>query len=158
MTLTLSLVMAPRKKTTEDPHKVVNLALGKRLAHLRTLRGLSQRELAERVNVVQVVVSNYEVGPAGVPVDMDVALQQDGSLVATRVSVISTGTTTLTVVSGPLMTVSSAVPVTYVIGAEQQGYLPTGLGGFGYVNFGNSQFEPSDQFKNLASLPFKATF
>jgi transcriptional regulator with XRE-family HTH domain len=62
MTLTLSLVMAPRKKTTEDPHKVVNLALGKRLAHLRTLRGLSQRELAERVNVVQVVVSNYEVG------------------------------------------------------------------------------------------------
>jgi transcriptional regulator with XRE-family HTH domain len=62
MALTLTLVMAPRKKTPEDSHKAVNLALGKRLAQLRTLRGLSQRELAERVGVVQVVVSNYEIG------------------------------------------------------------------------------------------------
>jgi hypothetical protein len=93
-----------------------------------------------------------------VPVDMDVAIQQDGSLVATRVSVISTGTTTLTVASGPLMTVSDAEPVTYVIGAAQQGYLPTGIGGFGFVNFGNSQFQAPDQFKNLATLPFAATF
>lgn len=62
MALTLTLVMAPRKNIAEDSHRAVNLALGKRLAHLRTLRGLSQRELAERVNVVQVVVSNYEVG------------------------------------------------------------------------------------------------
>jgi hypothetical protein len=93
-----------------------------------------------------------------VPVDMDVAIQPDGSLVATRVSVISTGTTTLTVVSGPLMTVSDAEPVTYVIGAAQQGYLPTVLGGFGYGNFGNSQFQAPAQFKNLASLPFTAAF
>ena len=62
MAFTLSLVMAARKDTTEDPHKTVNLALGKRLAQIRTLRGLSQRELAQRVNVVQAVVSDYEVG------------------------------------------------------------------------------------------------
>jgi transcriptional regulator with XRE-family HTH domain len=62
MGLTLTLVMAPRKKTPEDRRMAVNLALGKRLAQLRTLRGLSQRELAERVGVVQVVVSNYEIG------------------------------------------------------------------------------------------------
>jgi transcriptional regulator with XRE-family HTH domain len=62
MAFTLSLVMATRKDTTEDPHKAVNLALGKRLAQIRTLRGLSQRELALRVNVVQVVISDYEVG------------------------------------------------------------------------------------------------
>jgi transcriptional regulator with XRE-family HTH domain len=54
--------MATRKDTTEDPHKIVNLALGKRLAQIRTLRGLSQRELAQRVNVVQVVISDYEIG------------------------------------------------------------------------------------------------
>jgi hypothetical protein len=93
-----------------------------------------------------------------VPVDMDVALQQDGSLVATRVSVLSTETTTLTVENGPLLTVSNAVPATYVVGAAQQGYLPTPIGGLGYVNFGNSQFHASDQFKNLASLPFTAAF
>jgi transcriptional regulator with XRE-family HTH domain len=62
MAFTLSLVMATRKDSTEDPHKAVNLALGKRLAQIRTLRGFSQRELAQRVNVVQAVVSDYEVG------------------------------------------------------------------------------------------------
>ena len=71
MALTLKLVMATRKKTAEeDPHKAVNLALGKRLAHFRTLRGLSQRELAERVNVVQVVVSNYEIGKLRITAEM----------------------------------------------------------------------------------------
>ena len=62
MAFTLTLVMDPRKDISEDPHKAVNLALGKRLAHIRSLRGLSQQELAQRVNVVQVVISNYEVG------------------------------------------------------------------------------------------------
>ena len=38
MALTLTLVMAPRKKTSDDPHKAINLALGKRLAQLRALR------------------------------------------------------------------------------------------------------------------------
>ena len=62
MALTLTLVMAPRKISPQDAQKAVNLALGKRLAHFRNLRGLSQRELAQRVNVVQAVVSDYEVG------------------------------------------------------------------------------------------------
>jgi hypothetical protein len=93
-----------------------------------------------------------------VPVDMDAAIQQDGSLMATRVSVISTETTTLTVATGPLITVSSEGPVAYVTAGAQHGYLPTLIGGFGYVNFGNSQFHASDQFENLASLPFTATF
>jgi hypothetical protein len=94
----------------------------------------------------------------GVPVDMDVTIQQDGSLVATRVSVLSTETTTLTVVSGPLIAVSSGAPVTHVVEAAQQGYLPAQLGGLGPASFGNSQFQASDQFKNLASLPFTAAF
>jgi transcriptional regulator with XRE-family HTH domain len=54
--------MAPRKNSREDSQKAINIALGKRLAHFRNLRGLSQRELAERVTVVQAVVSDYEVG------------------------------------------------------------------------------------------------
>ena len=70
MALTLTLVMAPRRKTSEDPRKAVNRSLGKRLAQLRTLRNLSQRELAERVNVVQVIVSNYEVGKLRITAEM----------------------------------------------------------------------------------------
>ena len=77
---------------------------------------------------------------------------------AARVSVISTETTTLTVASGPLMSVSNAEPVTNVIGAAQQGYLPSGIGIFGLGNFGNSQFQVSGQFKNLTALPFTAAF
>ena len=53
MAFTLTFVMDPRKDISEDPHKAVNLALGKRLAHIRSLRVLSQQELAQRVNVVQ---------------------------------------------------------------------------------------------------------
>jgi transcriptional regulator with XRE-family HTH domain len=70
MTFTLTLVMAPRKNIADDPHKAINLALGKRLAQLRALRSLSQRELAERVNVVQVVVSNYEIGKLRITAEM----------------------------------------------------------------------------------------
>lgn len=95
---------------------------------------------------------------AGIPLDMDVAIQPDGSLVATRVAVISTDTTNLTVANGPLMTVSNVWPVTFVIGAAQQGYLPTAEGTFGYVNFNSAQFQTSGQFGNLASLPFTAGF
>ena len=38
---------------------------------------------------------------AGMPVDMDLAIQPDGSVVATRVPVISTDTDNVTVASGP---------------------------------------------------------
>jgi transcriptional regulator with XRE-family HTH domain len=62
--------MATRKSIADDPHKAVNLALGKRLAHFRTLRNMSQRELAERVSVVQVVVSNYEIGKLRITAEM----------------------------------------------------------------------------------------
>lgn len=94
----------------------------------------------------------------GVPVDFDVTLQPDGSMLATRVGVVSNDTSNLTVASGPLMTVSAAEPVAFVIGTAQQGYLPLAIGGFGYANFGNAQFQTSGQFGNLASLPFRATF
>jgi hypothetical protein len=95
---------------------------------------------------------------AGMPVDMDVAVQPDGSLMATRVSVINTDTTTLTLASGPLMEVAYSESVTFVIGATQQGYLPASDSGFNNVNYSNAQFQAPDQFKNLASLPFTAPF
>jgi transcriptional regulator with XRE-family HTH domain len=48
----------------------LNRALGRRLAHFRNLRGYSQRELARRVGVVQVVISDYEVGKLRITAEM----------------------------------------------------------------------------------------
>ncbi len=97
---------------------------------------------------------------AGLPVNMDLAIQPDGSFLATRVEVISTDITTLTLASGALMNVVNSPPVGFFIDESQTGYLPWGgVGsGFGSVNFGNAQFQISGQFENLASLPFTASF
>lgn len=58
--------------------------MGKRLAYFRKLRNYNQRELAERVGVVQVVVSDYETGKLRLSAEMalrfaaalDVPIQQ----------------------------------------------------------------------------------
>jgi len=97
---------------------------------------------------------------AGLPVNMDLAIQPDGSLLATRVQVMSTDITNLTLASGPLMNVVSSPPVGFFTDSAQEGYLPWGGagGGLGPLNFANAQFQISGQFGNLASLPFTAGF
>ncbi len=96
----------------------------------------------------------------GLPVNMDLAIQPDGSFLATRVEVISTHITTLTLASGTLMNVSNSPAVGFFTDASQEGYLPWGgVGsGFGSVNFADTQFQVSGQFENLVSLPFAASF
>lgn len=69
MTFTLAAVMALGKKE-KDSAKAWNRALGRRLAHFRKIRGYSQREMARRVSVVQVVVSDYEVGKLRLSAEM----------------------------------------------------------------------------------------
>jgi hypothetical protein len=96
----------------------------------------------------------------GLPVNMDLAIQPDGTFLATRVEAISTDVTTLTLATGPLMNVTNSLPVGFFTDASQEGYLPWGGGGggLGPVNFANAQFQISGQFENLASLPFTASF
>ena len=48
------LVSAPRRPTRIDVH------LGKRLREMRTLRGLSQTELGQRIGVAYTQVQKYE--------------------------------------------------------------------------------------------------
>lgn len=74
MTLTLSVVMALSRNGNRDSAKALNRALGRRLAHFRKLRGYSQRELARRVGVVQVVISDYEVGKLRITAEMALRL------------------------------------------------------------------------------------
>ena len=47
-----------------------NIRIGKQLATVRKSRGLTQTQVAEQVGVNQRVVSDYEVGRAGISADM----------------------------------------------------------------------------------------
>lgn len=58
--LTIPPRMARRPQSNEE--RKANAALGKRIALLRKQRGFTQVELAERLGVIQSVISSYEVG------------------------------------------------------------------------------------------------
>jgi hypothetical protein len=95
------------------------------------------------------------------PVDMDVALQADGSLLATRVAVYETDTTNLNVAYGPPLAIypsgyGSVYPVMDALQVEQVGDLPVLDDIFSGLDAATSQI--SGQFTNLQNLPFVATF
>jgi hypothetical protein len=93
---------------------------------------------------------------AGMPVDMDAAIQPDGSLLAARIAVYDTNTTNLTVSSGPLLYENEYEPMLINFGAEGQGLL-SGLNAFDY-DFNGAVFQTSEQLTNVQSLPFTANF
>ena len=97
---------------------------------------------------------------AGMPVDMDMAIQADGSLLATRVAVYDTNATSLTLVKGPVIQMAGSQPTLFVLSAEYEGPLLAGLGSSSPIafNFGNTVFQTSGQLTNVQSLPFPASF
>lgn len=101
-------------------------------------------------------VAAFSTLVAGVPVDMDVSIQQDGSLLASRVSVSDANPTDLSVVSGPLLYVASSQPSLFAFPREQQGFLfaHASVGGPFAFSFGNALYQISGHFTNLQSLPF----
>jgi hypothetical protein len=104
-------------------------------------------------------VSGLSSLAAGMPIEMDTAIQSDGSLLATRVEVEDTDTTNMSVLSGPVLNVLDSGQVISLFGREQQGYLfPELVGGALYYSFNNATFQTSGQFANLQSLPFVPTF
>jgi len=98
---------------------------------------------------------------AGMPVDMDLVIQPDGSLLATRVAVFDTDTTGLNLAFGPPIAVyasggyQATYPVMDTLQVEQTGDLSelTGL-----YSISNATFQTSGQLANQQSLPFAATF
>jgi hypothetical protein len=94
------------------------------------------------------------------PVNMDTAVQADGSLLASRVEVYDTNTTNLSVANGPVLNVASSQPTLNAFGREQQGllYTPNPVLGGQYFSFGNAVFQTSGALANLQSLPFTASF
>ncbi len=93
---------------------------------------------------------------AGMAVDMDLAIQADGSLLATRIAVPDTNAANLSVANGPSMRVTSANQWIYAFEVEQEGVALPGLDDS--FNYANATFQISSQFANLQSLPFAATF
>jgi hypothetical protein len=98
---------------------------------------------------------------AGMAVDMDLVIEPDGSLLATRVAAYDTDITNLSLAFGPPMSVypagaypQTAYPVMTALEVEQQGQLSSLLGLYGL----NATSQISGQLANLQSLPFTATF
>ena len=107
----------------------------------------------------------------GMPVNMDAAIQTDGSLLATRIEVDDANPTDLSVTSGPLTAIITgdllyeapgAQPALWLVGTLDQGYIYQkgfliGDQAFTYYNSG-AIFQMSGQLTNLQSLPFTANF
>jgi len=105
-------------------------------------------------------ISGFSSLTVGTLVDMDAALQPDGSQLATRIAVEDTDTTNLSVSTGPLLQVASSQPSLFGFGRQDQGYLRTsGLAGdFMPYGFGSTVFQISGRLTNLQDLPFVASF
>jgi Domain of unknown function (DUF5666) len=106
-------------------------------------------------------VASFSALAAGMPVDMDVAIRADGSLVAKRVEVVDTDITSLSTFLGPLNVVVAAPRVINVGPVEVEGQFLTKvgnlLGAIGF-DFSPAVFRISGQLGNLRSLPFTPSF
>jgi len=91
----------------------------------------------------------------GMPVDMDVALQANGSLMATRVAVYNTDTTNLDLSSGQVILADTPQSSIYGSVAQMVGDITVMYDVFGS---GNATSQISGQFTNLQNLPFVPTF
>lgn len=108
-------------------------------------------------------VSGFSALTAGALVDMDAAIQWDGSQLATRIAVEDTDTTDLTMGTGPVLETAASEPVLNAFVRQQQGYVSSGtpyppLGLETPFNITNAVCQISGQFTNLQDLPFPATF
>jgi Domain of unknown function (DUF5666) len=99
---------------------------------------------------------------AGMPVDMDLVIEPDGSLLATRVAVYDTDPTNLSLAFGQPLAIYAAgayqavYPVMNAVEVEQQGELSSLIGIYGSLDDATSQI--SGQLANLHSLPFPPIF
>jgi hypothetical protein len=95
---------------------------------------------------------------AGTFVDLDGAVQPDGSLAATRIEAEDVGATSD--MTGPLLFVDTAEPVLSLLAQREQGALFSQYIELGFqdLGFGNAAFHISGQLANLNSLPFTPSF
>jgi uncharacterized protein DUF5666 len=105
-------------------------------------------------------VGSFSAIAVGTFVDMDGAIQSDGSLLATRIAVEDTNATNQSVLTGPVLQAISYGPTVIALGREQEGYFSTNRLAAIWMpyDFGSSAFQVSGQLTNLQNLPFVASF
>jgi hypothetical protein len=119
-------------------------------------------------NTVFQGISGLSALAEGMWVDFDGTPRPDGTLVATRIAVYDTNTTTLSVSDGPLeLVMDDPALIPPLISASAHlgsGILVTGAppvdvaGGVQDMSYVNAIFQISSQFANLQQLPFPASF
>lgn len=123
------------------------------------LNGPSWQFNTDPKTVLQGISAFSQLSP-GSPVDVDAAIQPDGSLLATRAEVTDTDTMDLNVFSGPVNSVVVSLQGLSLLGREQQGYLDKSTYYMGAypVSFVSAVFQISSSLNNLSDLPFAANF
>jgi Domain of unknown function (DUF5666) len=114
--------------------------------------------VAANSNTVYQGIGNFSALAAGMLIDLDGAIQSDGSLLATRIAAYDPAA--VNVMTGPLLFLDSSVSDFYNLGREQQGQNYSVQGqNIGIYSFSDTTvFQTSGQFNNVASLPFAASF
>ena len=116
-------------------------------------------------NTVFQGIQNFSQLAVGMPVDVDGALQQGGSITASRLAVYDTNTTNLSIDIGPLLLtnmtwsgLSSSSHLLALQGAEASEGKILGMSHYPYWDYSNATFQTTAQFSNVTSLPFSASF
>jgi Domain of unknown function (DUF5666) len=105
-------------------------------------------------------ISDFSALQVSTFVDMDGAVQKDGSLLASRIAVLDTDNQDLSILTGPVLQFNTSPPRVIAFGRAQQGYLST-IGEAAIwmpFDFSASSSQISGQIENLQSLPFVASF
>jgi len=109
-------------------------------------------------NTIYQGISGVSALSVGTFVNMDGAIQSNGSLLATRIAVEDPSA--IYVFRGPLMQVASSTSALFMHAREMQGAdipgYPTGVSI--PLNYGSAAFQISGQLTNLGSLPFVPSF
>jgi len=103
-------------------------------------------------------ISNFSAVAVGTFVDMDGAIQSDGSVLATRIAVEDPSAGDI--FSGPMILVTPSVSTLLMLPRQQQGmnFVCCYQGGSIPVNYGSALFQISGQLANLGHLPFVPSF
>jgi hypothetical protein len=93
---------------------------------------------------------------SGMAVDIDAALQRDGTLLATRIAVYDADATEVSLWSVPMLRMNTYGPQANV--GAREGIGPLLVGDNSPIDFSNSTFNISGQLTNLSKLPFSVSF